>query len=445
MGVYELQKDKYMEINQIKNISCIKIYDLLNSIAFNEHYGITGLLVFYDNGYTLNFTLEDEEFVYFFETVRRVYNKEKVHNYIYVDSKTEYFLNSLNPRLSLEQIKSQVGFIGHSKKEIYYNIKSIESDYKILEYIIENLLSFFGRSVDIIDVKGVGENFALKIMEKGYLNNLSFKYLKKSDSKFLYIFKGLLDLGKELYLEINYEEGFEVSFYDSGRSIFGRHKVDRESCTFITEMYIDGVLKSKQFQDLSKVSQDNYKLYLEDDEKNYDFYLLPWGDIVSINESVKSGEITKDKTEKIEFTESGISITSLKDESFRVEERKKSFIYISNNKHVRVYRKGEIIKTEYNPSFYKLNKISLKTCVESSFTNYYYVGDSFIVKETLFIPSLLGSGMYKSDLEGKTFYKVYETILGETVREYSTVKEGIKGYQLIDANELKLVLGRGVK
>ena len=44
-----------------------------------------------EDGKMLNYTQDEEEFVYFFETVRRVYNSEKKSRHIDVDNETEIY------------------------------------------------------------------------------------------------------------------------------------------------------------------------------------------------------------------------------------------------------------------------------------------------------------------------------------------------------------------
>lgn len=122
MSVYNLQSEKYLKINDIKNISSIKIYDMVNPKNPQVYSGIMGLLVFYEDGKMLNYTQDEEEFVYFFETVRRVYNSEKKSRHIDVDNETEYFLDSLNPNEDINVIKANVGSIGTTNKKIYYKI-----------------------------------------------------------------------------------------------------------------------------------------------------------------------------------------------------------------------------------------------------------------------------------------------------------------------------------
>ena len=64
MSVYNLQSEKYLKINDIKNISSIKIYDMVNPKNPQVYSGIMGLLVFYEDGKMLNYTQDEEEFVY---------------------------------------------------------------------------------------------------------------------------------------------------------------------------------------------------------------------------------------------------------------------------------------------------------------------------------------------------------------------------------------------
>lgn len=444
MSIYNLQSEKYLKINDIKNISSIKIYDMVNPKNPQVYSGTMGLLVFYEDGNLLNYTQDEEEFVYFFETVRRIYNSEKKSRHIDIDNETEYFLDSLNPSEDINVIKANVGSIGTTNKKIYYKIKEVETHYNILEYVIENLMSFLGRNVDIVGVSGIGSNFALKMYENSFKKNLEFKYINKSELKSICIFKGIIDGIKELYVEINYEDGFQVKFYDYNKSIIGIHRFDKNNCSLVTEIYINGECKSRKYDRLEK--SDINSPYLTFEENNYDKYVLPWGDMILQNEKENTSETVLKDRKDIELTENGIKVTNLEDKTLKFLEVRKTFIYVySNDLHSKVIRQEEVVKSEYSPSLYKLSRVTLKTCEETSITNYYVLNGKYVVKETSFVHSILGSGIYKSELEGKSFYKVYQVLDNKINEEYSIVKEGVQGYQLLDESELRLVLGRGVK
>lgn len=444
MSIYNIQNEKYMEINEIKDILSISVYDMINSRNVKEYSGVMGILVFYGDGKYLNYTQNEEEFLYFFETVRRVYESEKNSRNIYADELTKYFLDSMNPSLVIKDIKSDIGNIGTQNKKIYYRIKEVESDYKILEFVMENFLSFLGRNVDIVNVKGIGTNFALEMYENNLLKKLEFKYKAESDLKSMYIFKGIINGNKELYVSIDYSDGLLINLYDTSNRVKCVHKIDKKSCSLVTEMYIDGECKLRKFESLEQYSENIP--YLNEEENSYNKYILPWKDIVLLNEVNKSDSMVLENRKDIELTEDGVKVVNLEDQVLKFGENVKSLIYINNSEtHFRVIRQSETLKSGYTPSLYKLSNVTLRTCEEASITNYYFVGNDFVVKETSFVPTLLGSGVYKSELEGKSFYKVYRVLDREVCEEYNTVKEGVQGYQLLDKTELKLVLGRGVK
>jgi len=187
------------------------------------------------------------------------------------------------------------------------------------------------------------------------------------------------------------------------------------------------------------------KKIISDYENSYLKYMLPWGDMILLDEKETTSEMILKDRKDIEFSAYGVKVTNIEDKVLELSEIKKSLIYVSSSKlHTSVIRHNEVIKSEDSPRLYKLNKITLRTCVERSITNYYVNGD-YVVKETFFVPSVLGSGVYKSELEGKSFYKVYRVVDDKVYEEYNTVKEGVQGYQLLDSSELRLILGRGVK
>lgn len=444
MSIYSVQNEKYMEINEIKDISSIHVYNLINPENVLEYSNIIGILVFYGSGKDLNYIQNDEEFLCFFETVRRVYESEKNSRHIYADELTKYFLDSMNPSLIIKDIKSNIGNIGTQNKKIYYRIKEVESNYNILEFVLENFLSFLGRNVDIVHVKGMGTNFALEMYENNLLRKLEFKYKAESDLKSMYVFKGIINGNKELYVSIDYSDGLLINLYDSSNRVKCVHRLDKKTCSLVTEMYIDGECKLRKFESLEQYGENIP--YLNEEENSYNKYILPWKDIVLLNEVNKNDSMVLENRKDIELTEDGVKVVNLEDQVLKFSENVKSLIYVSSSEtHFRVIRQSETLKSGYTPSLYKLSNVTLRTCEEASITNYYFVGDDFVVKETSFVPTLLGSGVYKSELEGKNFYKVYRVLDSEVCEEYNNVKEGVQGYQLLQKTELKLVLGRGVK
>lgn len=444
MSIYSVQNEKYMEINEIKDISSIRVYNLINPENVLEYSNIMGILVFYGSGKDLNYIQNDEEFLYFFETVRRVYESEKNSRHIYADELTKYFLDSMNPSLIIKDIKSNIGNIGTQNKKIYYIIKEVESNYNILEFVLENFLSFLGRNVDIVHVKGMGTNFALEMYENNLLRKLEFKYKAESDLKSMYVFKGIINGNKELYVSIDYSDGLLINLYDSSNRVKCVHRLDKKTSSLVTEMYIDGECKLRKFESLEQYGENIP--YLNEEENSYNKYILPWKDIVLLNEVNKNDSMVLENRKDIELTEDGVKVVNLEDQVLKFSENVKSLIYVSSSEtHFRVIRQSETLKSGYTPSLYKLSNVTLRTCEEASITNYYFVGDDFVVKETSFVPTLLGSGVYKSELEGKNFYKVYRVLDSEVCEEYNNVKEGVQGYQLLQKTELKLVLGRGVK
>lgn len=443
MSVYELQSDNYQKINELKNIISINIYDMINPKNIRAYSGVIGLIVFCENGETLNYNENDKEFVYFFETVRRIYENEKNTRHIFIDEQTEFFLDSLNPLTEIKNIKSQIGLIGTSYKKIFYKTKELETEYNVLKYILENLMEFLGRNIDLTQMSGVGSNFSFKMLEDGIIKKLYFKYISHSELKSTLIFRDIMNDFNEFYIHIDYTNGLEIKFNDSNNTLLGIHKIDKKSHSLITEMYIEGECKLKKYTKLEAIDTEVYSEYLSEEENNFKKFILPWKDIILIHESVEESETLLKQRQNIELTTEGVKVLKVSDETLKFEKSEEKFIYISERpNHIKIIRWCEVTKTEYSPSLYKLSKISLKTQVETSITNYYIVNEKFLVKETSYIPSLLGSGIYKSELEGRSFYQIIDLI---NDKEYNIVKESVQGYQLLDENELKLVLGRGVK
>ena len=350
-----MDEKKLIEISNIKNLQSIKISTLMDTPE-NEDPGV--IIVFYEDGKkSLIYSELDSVYLYFFSTIRRVYNEEKNKRNIYIDELSKKFLESNEPVIELNKLKAEIGSVGVEKK-INYKKQNVEIHYNILKYLLENLFSYFNRKIEIINLKGMGEHFKLIYKEDGVEKSLPFNYKLNEDDNHTFIFPGIFE-SKELYIDINYNEKIIINLYDLNSKLHIIYE-----CTTTTEFanisksfYINGILNSKIIIELDRV--ENQEIY--DYKINGITYKLPWLDFRTVTSEVLEEELLVETTE---YTD-----------------------YFKYNEHEQIRKKivRYITKKGYGKNlegFYKIKgDLKLQTDDEIIITNYYKL-ESYLIKET---------------------------------------------------------------
>lgn len=401
------KNNNILEISKIKNLESVKI-DRLMDTREKEDPGV--IVVFYDDGKkTIAYSELESEYLYLFSTVRRVYNEEKNNRRIIIDDLSKKILESNEPKIELETLKQEIGSIGTSKK-INYKIKTVEMYYNLLKFGLETLFKYFNRHIIITNIKGMNKHFKFIYKEDNLEKSMPFTFIEKEDGTLSFIFPGVFDNTKELYIDLKYDEKIEINIYDENYKIHFNYEyiTTTEYGKEIKSLYIGGILTSQIIESLEITSDKEIT------------YVLPWGDTRSVYYTKTNEELISVTTKYIDYFESPNKDHKMTKEKIIKQVTKQGF------------------RKKMLDGFYKIEgDLTLKTDDEIIITNYYLV-DEYIIKETTYLSTLLTRGKYKSELEGKTFYKILkqeETILND-------VPENIKGYELINENELKLLLRR---
>lgn len=424
---YYRQDKKILEINEIKNIESISLKSLMDSKDKNKY--IPVLIVTFDNGTkTLTYTSLDTEFNYFFEMVRRVYNNEKNTRKILIDEETSLFLKE--NYIDLDNILNEIGSCKTKNKKINYKIKENEMYFKMLKYILEDLLKFLNKNLEITDIKGINNTFSLIGTIDGLPSSFPFK-TKKENNKRIFIFPGLINELEELIIEIKESDVISIDFFDRKNKLHGSHvyNINENKAHCISTLYNDGQCIFKKIEDLKK-AQNQYKTVFNLMKINGSAYVLPWNDIRIVKKNIESvNEFKKEKEQIIDFKIN------------------------KDNTHIQIINRLEESLSTSNYRQVKLDGLlKVTTLQEKSITNLYFVkgAENHLIRETSFEDFILGRGLYKSDLMGNHFYKVYKVfgsnLLDMTldIKEYN-INENTQGYQLLDEFELKLLLKRGGK
>lgn len=412
-----MDKNKLLEISNIKNLQSITITTLMDT---KENKDPSLIIAFYDDGKkSLSYCEFDKEYKYFFSTVRRVYSEEKLKRKIYIDNLSKNILEANEPKIELDKLKSQIGSIGENKK-INYNIYEVERHYNILKYLLEKLFTHFNKHIEIKSLKGMNKHFKFTYKEEILEENLQFTFIEKDNNNYTFIFPGIFTNNKELYIDLEYKEKIIAKIHDKEEQFLISYEVETTpDYGKITEsLFINGLLSSKIINELESIEKP--KLY--DYELEGTTYILPWNDTRSIVLEKNENELI---TETVKYQD-----------------------YFNYNNHIQIRKMiiQYITKKGYKKEqagVYKIKgDLKIQTDDELIITNYYKV-DNYIIKETTFISNGLSRGIFKSELEGKSFYKIYELKDKNTLEPINEeIIKNIKGYELINEKELKLLIKR---
>ncbi len=427
---YIHQDEKLLEINKIKNIKAISLTSLM--MTKDTNVGVPTIVCVYDDGVkTLCYSGIDKEFLHFYEIVRRVYETESKTRDILIDNETLSFLTTKVEDLKLDELKKEIGSISTKNRKINYKIKENEMYFKMLKYVLEDILKFINRNVELKTLKGINKTFALIGTEDGLSKNFPFEYSYDEDfNKRIFIFPGIFNQFHELVINIIEDNPLKIEFSSPQEKLVGdiEYIVNGNKGFSSTTLYVDGECIYKKQKDLKILENNPYEEIFKLMGINGKCVVLPWGDARVVTNTLTTNEIEQSVTKitdfKINTSGTHISITETMVET--------------------------LSKDNYRGIKGKLNITSLE---EKKITNLYLVRceeENYIIRETSFIPSLLGRGLYKSELAGNHFYKIYkvnantlENLEPNSIQEVlNEVEENDKGYQLLNEFELKLLLRR---
>lgn len=414
-----MNKSKLLEISNIKDLKKILI---LNLMGTKDIYDVAAIVVFYENGCkSLIYSELDEEYFYFFSTIRRVYIEEKDRRNIEIDELSKKLLEENEPKIELDKLKKEIGTIGGNKK-INYNKLQVEMYYNILKYLLEELFVFFNRNIDIKCLLGMSKHFRFTYVENKLEHYMPFTYKEEDSTKVKFIFPGIFNNNRELYINLEFNEVLTATICDREGKLVIKYEVSiTEKFGKITKyVFLNGVLDSKVIIDLD--SSKECTIY----DKKIDgiVYYLPWNDLRSIKIDLTGEEVKSNIIKYTDYFKYGTNV--------QIREK-----IIQN-----VIKKGLFTKDK---EVYKIKgDISLRIDDELIITNFYKV-DHYVIKEVTFIGNHLTRGIFKSELEGKTFYKIYNLVDDNLLEELLTqVKESVKGYELMNERELKKLLKRSI-
>lgn len=267
-----------LEINNIKNIRSIKIYDLLIT-KLNNTYILPSVLVVYD-GKVLNLCSKDE---YFDELVNKlidVYNKEKDKKYIDdfgreiqidIDEKTKNLL--LSGKLTKN---SKYDF--YRKKESYddnfvFQIDEVRLLIPILKYQLESFFKYLNK-VLVIDstLYGYRDNYNMRSKIDG-LDTIMILFYKKIDNdRYIIWTKGLLSNNKVIENSIRYSRE-RIEILSSIDDITYSNVVNINDNEILSKIYSGYRLLVDERKILERV-KNPYPNVLHN---KYYLYKLPWG------------------------------------------------------------------------------------------------------------------------------------------------------------------------
>ena len=233
-----------ISIEGIQNIKMLHIYDLTGATGTGQRYGVTALLVNYDDNKQLNFTENDYCFKAFVNKIFEVYNACENKDMIIMDEMTRKILEAGEiPKHELMLKKYYEA--PKNDSPILVNASTLSKRFgPFVEYLITGLYKTMGTDVDIIERqygwRGAG-SILLKVGNNG--RRIFFKVFEINDSMVSIKTNGFLSDKGDLLINITlYNNEITFSYSSASEKIEGSGSFDfrKESLREMQEVKKNG-------------------------------------------------------------------------------------------------------------------------------------------------------------------------------------------------------------
>ncbi len=274
--------DMLLEINSIKNIRYIKIYDLLIS-RMSDNLLLPAILINYD-GKTINLCSKDDYFDELINKVIEVYNDEK--NKVYVDD------FGREKKIEIDDESKKILLSGNLTKNSKYDLYKKKEKYddnfifqidevRLLIPIIKYQLELFVKLVDKVlildsDIYGYKDNYNMRCKINGLDSIIILNYIKIDNCNYRIDVRGLLGKVISNTITINRDRIEIVSNVDN---ISYMNSLYTNSKRFVSQVRSDGRRIAYEDHYLSEVDNPISNLI----DSDYTFYALPWGGYLGSN------------------------------------------------------------------------------------------------------------------------------------------------------------------
>ena len=280
-----------LEINNIKNIKSIKIYDLLISRTSNNLL-LPSILVEYD-GKVLNLCSKDEYFDELVNKLIEVYNREKNKKYIDDFGRVRTIdINEEDKRILLSgKLTKNSKYDLYKGKENYDNsfifqIDEVRLLIPIIKYQLESFFKYLNK-VLVIDssLYGYRDNYNMRCKIDGLDSLIILRFKKIDNDRYVISIKGLLSNNRVIVNRIIFNRD-RIEIVSSVDDITYSNTINFDSFLLVTNIY-SGYEKIVDNRKQLEEVNNPYPNILND---NYTFYLLPWLGYIGID--IKRKEIS---------------------------------------------------------------------------------------------------------------------------------------------------------
>ena len=419
---FSYMSEEELAIAQIKNIEEINIYDLVLPDNGNKAI-VFGLMVFYDNGKSMNYCDVDSCFEKFKKELFSQYDIEYQDNEIRMDTKTRAFMESSNLINIDPNIEFYLNAKAYAETLINYGVEIIRPFENILRYHLQILLSYLGNDQTLGKIIGHSDRLRFKDRE-----NIFLRVTHYSDEQADIEVSGVSGNINYLNTSIKFDmDRINVSMASSDDHIalIAEYKLQDDGILEEIAIYIGGNLtyydnriNSDKLTVEREISVINSLLKLDDYGIEFDnIYSLPWSANMMGKDTAtpvdESHSIRTQDTAYVECREDYVSLRTCNETTFQ---SKKQRLRINGGK-----KKTDI---------------------------YRITGANNAVVQTHFTNLPFATGTYKDNLSNKYFYGVLGTnnISAPTEIAFSMIGKDsdIKfGYQLFEVNEVNKMLKKG--
>lgn len=230
--------EKY-EIQKIKDLSLIYFYDVSQTKIGRDNSSFLSLKIVYNNGKSLNYNYNDENFYEFLLQVLKVYEIEKNNNKIeFLDDFSKDFIENID--INKYNKKEESTYNVRSRKNLF----SCNSDiYFISEYIkmfCLDLLKLFNcnEKIEIVNFNGFLNKFSVSYILNGTKKILPLIIKKISNSKYnfslCYVDKEVCNINGKITIGDSY---VNISWFNEKDELVGSYQYD------INPLYRENVIK----------------------------------------------------------------------------------------------------------------------------------------------------------------------------------------------------------
>ncbi len=292
---------RLIEINNIRHLTSVQLVDLtLNTRS--KMLIIPLLMITYDGGKMLNLCAKDAYFNEYVRKVIEVYRDEK--NNILEDSLSDPFKRS--SRIDIDARTKNILESGelpeknkitafYEDKERYnasllFQVDEVRSLIPIMKYHLEHFFQSTNQNVIIGDeFSGYRDRYYINSLVNGIERPLPLLYEKMDENAYTIYIGNLLGQNQTLNLNLNFKKDrieVNVATEDNVLQENSEYLITNGVVKELHNMTKDGLPIGYENKDLNRSQNVLTNLTNIDEDLNFDWFLLPWGDNIGIKNKI---------------------------------------------------------------------------------------------------------------------------------------------------------------